>query len=82
MTSSTTVPKCKRDKAFYLNLIKKRFQQIRETGFVGLPSVESLAQDESQLRELDLGTLKAIAHGTHNLLKATGKLPSDSLSFR
>jgi hypothetical protein len=82
MTSSKTAPKRKRDKAFYLDLIKKRFQQIRETGFVGLPGAESLVQDESQLRELELVTLKAIAHAARNLLKATAKLPPDYLSFR
>jgi hypothetical protein len=82
MTSSKTTPKRRRDKAFYLDLIKKRFQQIRETGFVGLPGVESLAQNESQLRELDLVTLKAIAHAARNLLKATATLPSDCLSLR
>ena len=71
MTSSKTAPKRKRDKAFYLDLIKKRFTANPETGFVGLPGVESLAQNESQLRELDLVTLKAIAHAARNLLKAT-----------
>lgn len=57
MTSSNTAPIRKRDKAFYLDLIKRRFQQIRRTGFVGLPSVELLARNESLLKELDLVTL-------------------------
>jgi hypothetical protein len=57
-----------RTKARYLNLLKRQSQQLRELGFLGSLSADSLARTESQLEELDLNTLKAIARAARSLL--------------
>jgi hypothetical protein len=64
------------DKAYYLALINKQSQQMRQLGFLGSPGAAALAQTEAQLEELDLNTLKAIARASWNLL-GTARLPPD-----
>jgi hypothetical protein len=63
------------DKAYYLALINKQSQQMRQLGFLGSPGAAALAQTEAQLEELDLNTLKAIARAARNLLGAA-RLPT------
>ena len=64
------------DKAYYLALIDKQSQQMRQLGFLGSPGAAALAQTEVQLEELDLNKLRAIARAARNLLGAA-RLPPD-----
>jgi hypothetical protein len=66
-----------KDKAYYLDLIRRQSQEMRELGFLGSPGAEALTQTEAKLARLDLSLLKSIARGAENLLKAAAKLPRD-----
>jgi len=66
-----------RDKTFYLDLIKKQTQQMRELGFMGSPGAKALAETEAQLGELDISVLEAIARSAGNLLIKAAAIQSN-----
>jgi hypothetical protein len=69
MTSAAIETKRERGKVFFLDLIKKRSQQMRQMGFLGPLTVESLARTDSQLEALDLNTLKVIARAAGRFVR-------------
>jgi hypothetical protein len=70
MTPAVIGLKREERKAIFLDLIKKRIQQLNHMGFLRSQSGESLARTESQLEDLDLNTLKAIARGAGRFVRA------------
>ena len=58
-----------RDKSYYLDLIRRQSQQMREMGFLSPLGVEEIARIEASLERLPFDLLKAIARGAENLLR-------------
>ena len=58
-----------RDKSYYLDLIKRQSQQMREMGFLRALGADEIAQIEVSLEKLPFDLLKAIARGAGNLLR-------------
>jgi hypothetical protein len=59
----------RRDKIYYLDLIKRQSQQMRELGLLRSLGPEQTARIDAELGRLDLDLLKAIARGAENLLR-------------
>jgi hypothetical protein len=66
VAAATTSP---RDKSYYLDLIRRQSQQMREMGFLHSLGVEEIARIEVSLEKLPFDLLKAIARGAGNLLR-------------
>ena len=58
-----------RDKIYYLELIKRQSQQMRELGLLRSLGPEETARIDAELGSLNLDLLKAIARGAENLLR-------------
>jgi hypothetical protein len=58
-----------RDKSYYLDLIRRQSQQMREMGFLRSLGADEIAQIEVSLEKLPFDLLKAIARGAGNLLR-------------
>jgi hypothetical protein len=57
------------DKTYYLDLIKRQSQQMRELGLLRSLGPEETARIDAELGNLNLDLLKAIARGAGNLLR-------------
>jgi hypothetical protein len=58
-----------RDKSYYLDLIRRQSQQMREMGFLRSLEADEIAQIEVSLEKLPFDLLKAIARGAGILLR-------------
>jgi hypothetical protein len=58
-----------RDKIYYLELIKRQSQQMRELGLLRSLGPEETARIDAELANLNIDLLQAIARGAENLLR-------------
>ena len=58
-----------RDKIYYLELIKRQSQQMRELGLLRSLGPEETARIDAELGNLNIDLLQAIARGAENLLR-------------